>query len=358
MPAMSEERKLATIRRISTIEPIENADAIEVATVDGWKVVVKKGEYKVGDLIIYFEIDSWIPHELAPFLTKSTEPREYLGIKGERLRTVKLRGQISQGLILPLSHPRVKELIGATFGELQGFDLTGILGIEKYEKPLSAELSGVAKGSLPFGIPKTDEARIQNLSREVSKWNYRVSYGEQPLMFEVSEKLDGSSMTVYWNDGTFGVCSRNLDLLETEGNTFWNTAKKLDLKTKLDSHGVNLAIQGELVGPGVQKNYYKLDEHRFYVFRVYLIAEGRFMTSKERMDFVKELRLHHVPILGYDTLSQPTNEITIEGILTMAEGSSAIAPGIPREGLVFKEIDDPDIHFKAISNSFLLKEKD
>jgi RNA ligase (TIGR02306 family) len=97
-------RKLATIRRIADIQPIEGADAIEVATVDGWKVVIKKNEFKVGDLAVYLEIDSWIPHELAPFLSKGQEPREYNGVKGERLRTIKLRGTTSQGLLLKIEN--------------------------------------------------------------------------------------------------------------------------------------------------------------------------------------------------------------------------------------------------------------
>jgi RNA ligase (TIGR02306 family) len=97
-------RKLASIRRIADIQPIEGADAIVVATIDGWKVVVKKSEFKVGDLAVYFEIDSWVPHDLAPFLSKGNEPREYGGVKGERLRTIKLRGTTSQGLLLKLEN--------------------------------------------------------------------------------------------------------------------------------------------------------------------------------------------------------------------------------------------------------------
>jgi RNA ligase (TIGR02306 family) len=96
-------RKLATIRVIDGIQPIQGADAIECAVVGGWKVVVKKGEFLVGESALYLEIDSWVPHELAPFLTKGDEAKEFEGVKGNRLRTVKLRGQISQGLLLPLA---------------------------------------------------------------------------------------------------------------------------------------------------------------------------------------------------------------------------------------------------------------
>ena len=115
-------RKLATVRCIDSIDPIPGADAIEVATVGGWKTVVaKKDGFKAGDLAIYCEVDSWIPTELAPFLSKGNEPREYNGVKGERLRTIKLRGTLSQGLILPMTgqNPLLRE----------GDDLTEFLGI-------------------------------------------------------------------------------------------------------------------------------------------------------------------------------------------------------------------------------------
>jgi RNA ligase (TIGR02306 family) len=135
-------RKLATIRKIDELNPIEGADAIECAVVGGWKVVVKKGEYQVGDEAIYCEIDSWIPHELAPFLSKGKEPREYEGVKGERLRTIKLRGQLSQGLLLPLGISVYD--VNAELNE--GDDVTEHLNIKKWEKPINAQLAGVCKG--------------------------------------------------------------------------------------------------------------------------------------------------------------------------------------------------------------------
>ena len=142
-----------------------------------------------------------------------------------------------------------------------------LLGILKYEKPLSAQLAGQARGNFPSFIPKTDEERIQNLSKQLAKWQ------EQNLEFEVTEKLDGSSMTVYITTEQdeqgqevprFGVCSRNLDLKDTEGNSFWEAAKKYDLERKLIEFNaecsMNIAIQGELVGEGIQGNKYKLTE--------------------------------------------------------------------------------------------------
>lgn len=154
------ERKLATIRKISNILPIHNADAIEVAVIDGWTAVVKKGEFQKDELVIYCEIDSWIPHEVAPFLSKGEEPKEYEGIKGERLRTMKFRGQLSQGLVLPISIlPRSLGFEFAT-DKVIGEDVTNWLGIVKWERPLNASLSGNVKGNFPWFLNKTDQEHL------------------------------------------------------------------------------------------------------------------------------------------------------------------------------------------------------
>ena len=165
------ERKLATIRKIAEVRSIENADKIQAYRVDGWFVVDSVDKYKVGDLVTYIEIDSFVPHELAPFLSKGKEPREFEGVKGERLRTIRLKGQVSQGLLLPITH-EVNVAWSHNFFNFEGFkpleegdDVTATLGILKYEKPLPAALTGTAKGNFPSFIPKTDQERIQNLSR-------------------------------------------------------------------------------------------------------------------------------------------------------------------------------------------------
>lgn len=152
------QRKLASIRKITEIRPIPGADAIECAYVGGWPVVTKKGEYKVGDLAVYCELDSWIPHDLAPWLSKGKEPREYNGVKGERLRSVRLRGQISQGLLLPTSILDERGLWPLA-GNPVGHDLTAQLGIQKWEAPIPACLAGQVRGNFPSFIPKTDQER-------------------------------------------------------------------------------------------------------------------------------------------------------------------------------------------------------
>ena len=325
---------MATVRVIDSILPIPDADSIECAVIGGWKVVTKKGEYRPGDLAVYCEIDSWIPHELAPFLSKG-EPKEYNGVKGERLRTVRLRKQLSQGLLLPYS------IVGRIAAE--GEDVSESLNIQKWEAPVSPQLAGQVKGNFPSQIPKTDQERVQNLKRELET--------HDSVLFEVTEKMEGSSMTCYLIDGEFGVCSRNMDLKRDENNTFWKVAIEGDIEQKLRAYGAdNIAIQGELIGPGIQGNIYKLLSHRFKVFDVYDIQEGYYLLPEERKAFVDAIGLKHVPVLGTHLLVDPD----IDSILLTAEGASALNPNQEREGVVYKSMNS-QFSFKAISNKYLLK---
>ena len=342
-------RKMAVIRKIDAIDPINGADAIECATIGGWKVVVKKGEYTVGDLAVYCEIDSWIPTELAAFLSKGKEPREFEGIKGERLRTVKLRGQLSQGLLLPLE-PTCANIESEL---IEGLDVSLPLGIVKWEMPMNAQLAGMARGNFPSLIPKTDQERAQNLVQEI------VGAIEAGMKFEITEKLEGSSMTCYLIDGEFGVCSRNLDLKETEDNTFWQVARHNKIEENLRALDMdNVAIQGELIGPGIQGNIYKLSKPEFRVFDMYNITLGVFVTPKARCRYCRILGLLHVPVLASaaelnDILDAPE----IPQLLKYAEGKSVMGMiGCEREGIVFKEVNG-GMTFKAISNKYLLNEK-
>jgi len=337
------ERKLATVRIIADIKPIEGADMIELATVGGWNVVVaKEVGHKVGDHVVYCEIDSFLPiREEFEFLRKSSY-KKMGDQEGFRLKTIKLRGQVSQGLILPMN----------VFGEFgwtayEGLDVTERLGIVKYEPPIPAELAGKVKGGFPSFIPKTDEERVQNIAVEYSALSFNSKH-----QFYVTEKLDGSSATFYLKDGEFGVCSRNLELLETEGNTFWKVARELKIEEKLTAHGKNIAIQGELIGEGIQGNPYKIKGQTVMFFNLHLIDEYRRGTVNEFLTFMDENDLSFVPFLEI-----PANlPRTVEGLLKYAEGSSILNGNTEREGVVVRSMDNM-ISFKAISNKFLLNEK-
>jgi len=338
------ERKMATIRKIAEVRAIPEADLICAYRVDGWWVVDTVGKYNVGDLVVYAEPDAWIPTELAPFLSKGKEPRVYDGIKGEKLRTVKLRGQVSQGLIIPAG--RFNADHNAMY--VEGCDVSADLGIVKYDPPVPAELAGEMKGNFPSCIPKTDQERIQNLSIELEFWK------EQNFTWEVTEKLEGSSMTTYLIDGDFGVCSRNMDLKRNLQNTFWKVADQLKLEEKLLTVGKNLAVQGELVGENIQGNIYKLKGQHFYVYDIYDIDTSKYYTPMQRKEFVTKWDIPHVPVYSITATLGTMNEI-----LAHADGKSVMGDitGPNREGEVYK-CNECEASFKAISNLYLLKVKD
>lgn len=347
-------RKLARIAQITDIKPIEGADAIECAVVDnGWNVVVKKGEYQKNDIAIYCEVDSWIPHELAPFLSKGQEPREYNEVKGERLRTVKLRGQISQGLLLPIQVAEERGLLPLVpLHRAIGHPMTVPLGIQKYEPPIPACLGGDIKGAFPSFIPKTDQERCQNLHDEIFSEHYEESY-------EVTIKLDGTSCTIYYKDGQVGVCGRNWELKETEGNTLWKCAREQGIIEGLEKLGRNLAIQGEVIGEGIQKNQEKIKGQKFFIFDVFDIDAGCYLGAHQKYAVIRELwsscqyDFSQVPILVVGQVLHDNNFKTVDDLLEYADGPS-LNPQVKREGLVFKSLDS-NFTFKAISNKWLLK---
>lgn len=356
-------RQLATIRTVSAIEPIENADNLELAHVDGWQCVVKKGDFKVGDLAVYFEIDSFLPVKPQyEFLRKGCfRSTKNLG-DGFRIKTMKLRGTLSQGLLMPVMYDQASYILEDKDGNYifvaEGNDVTDDLGVQKYEAVLPTGLTGVAKGNFPSFIPKTDQERIQNCFGAYSR-----KYADHT--FVATKKLDGSSMTVYFNEDQFGVCSRNIDLIEDPENLFWKTALKLHLNDALKTLGRNIAIQGELMGPGVQGNREGLKEHKFFIFDIFDIDKQKYMTLGEKITILEELNfildsefnapaLDFVPFINYLKVFDELK--SVNEILEFADCAS-INHDVA-EGVVFRSQDDTSISFKAINNRFLLKEKD
>jgi RNA ligase (TIGR02306 family) len=336
-------RKLATIRYIHEILPIEGADNIEIAVVDGWNCVVKKGNFQSREIIVYIEIDSFIPiHPYFEYLRKSSY-RKMDEEEGFRLKTVRLRGVLSQGLVVSLKD-LIKEGLLEDKIYITGFDdVTQKLGIKLYEPPIPSQLSGKMKGNFPSFIPKTDELRVQNL-------DYHKLINET---YYVTEKLDGSSITIYLKEDIFGVCSRNIDLLEDEDNTFWKTVRKLDIENLLRKQGLNdISLQGELIGEGIQGNKYKLKGHHIKFFNVYDIVSGkRFELDKLKEIIVYGLGLETVPVLS-ENFKLPLDR---KELLVFAEGKSQLYD-TEREGVVIRTQYSSDISFKVISNKFLLKE--
>jgi RNA ligase (TIGR02306 family) len=360
------ERALATIRKIQEVKPIEGADLIEAVRVDNWWVVAKKGQHPVNSLAIYCEIDSFVPNTIAPFLTNQGHfPKEYQGIQGERLKTIKLKGQVSQGLLLDISvlgdvainffNESNRWAVGVIDDEscdfkefiFEGDDVTERLDILKWEPPQEF-LAANPKGTFPSFIPNTDQERIQNLKQ--SEIQSFIDSG-----VERSEKIDGRSMTVFIKDGVVGVCSRNLELKEDENNTFWKTAKSSGAVNAVETEALfgtipDLAIQGELIGPGIQGNSYELTEHSFVVYDIYNITQQSYMLPQDVQIFCKQADLKHVPVLESFTWTTET----VAELLKRAEGTSELWK-TPREGDVYKSKTHPDVSFKVISNQFLIK---
>jgi RNA ligase (TIGR02306 family) len=329
-------RKLVTIRKVLDIKPIPNADNIELAVIGGWQCIIKRGEFKVNDLGLFFEIDSFLPEieqfeflrRVSTFKTMETED----GLKsGFRLKSIKLRGQLSQGLLLPLSmFPNID------FSDTKK-DYSQELGVLKYEPPISPQLQGIVKGNFPTHLfPKTSQERVQNM-------NIDDLYEKQ---FIITEKLHGQSMTIYKHNEDFGVCSRNLDLKESDTNTLWVVTKSLKLNETLNK---NIAIQGELCGEGINKNMYNIKGHKFFVFDIYDIDNQTYYSVPDMLKLCEELNLETVPIVCVNNF----NGSSMQEIIEYADGKSLIGNSI-REGLVCKT-PERYLSFKIISNKFLLK---
>jgi RNA ligase (TIGR02306 family) len=350
-------RKLVTIRKVLDIQPIKDADRIELLSVGGWKVIAQKGLYKVNDLVLYCEVDTFLP--VSPefeFLRKSSYKRLPDGTEGFRIKTMKMKNVVSQGLVLPLS-----DYPDEDFSDTKK-DYSELLGATKYEEPIPSQLSGEIFGSFPtYIIPKTDQERIQNLSDEIE---YLSS-----LEYEISEKIDGCSTSYYLYNDHFGICSRNLELKPKDNLAQQEINVKYKIEEQLKSCGKNIAIQGELIGPGIQGNPYKLNQKDFYVFDIYDIDNQRYFTSEERLELIKSFNMKHVPILNHKAnmisplipMSCDSEELTktqidfiIQDLLLISEGESTITSGVIREGLVWKSVDG-NKSFKTISNKYLLK---
>lgn len=336
-------RKLASIQKIDRLRAIDGATNIEVADILGWHVVVKRGEFDEEDPVVYIEVDSLLPEkEEFEFLRKGC----YLdknGFRGFRIRTSKLRGQVSQGIAFPLT------ILPDGHYDL-GDDVSDILGIVKYDPPIPACLSSLAKGNFPAFISKTDETRIQAVPGTLDRHRGTECY--------VTEKLDGSSMTAYLCGDEFGICSRNLELKETENNALWRLSTRYDLRGAIEEMGGNLALQGEIIGPGIQGNKYKLKDTEFRIFNIYDIEKKCYIDYRRAFGMLMSLEYDtqiEVPLIGFITLDHSVDEI-----VELSKGKSQLAD-IQREGIVIRptrETTDTELgrlSFKAINPNFLLK---
>lgn len=347
-------RKLARIARIDAITAIKKGDAIECAHIGGWPSVVKKADgYKVGDTVVYLEIDTFLPegNPAWQFLVDKL-PVEFNGVRGHNLHSQTMRGQPSQGLVLPLT------VLGPCPTVEIGQDVSEALGVYKYEPPLPPDLLDKAIGYRPSTIPETDEERVQNLAEAIAEW-----LGEGvTLTWEESEKLEGNSCSWALIYDEFSVCSRQVMYRKSEDVPQWAAAIRYDIEAKMRAKfaGRNIVLQGEVVGPGVEGNIYQLKEHDFYLFRVYDVETGAWLSSTERRALAAELGIKHVPIIdeAFVLPADLTVEQLMQLLLEMADGPSLVNPLRRREGVVFNTvINDRKVSFKVVSNKYLLNAK-
>ncbi len=344
------QRKLASIQRVLEILPIANADAIELARINGWQCVVKKGEFAPGSLGVFLEIDAVPPDiEVFRFLWRSKTAEsgdECIRPDKFRIRTMKLRGALSQGLLLPIDSLELK-MAAASAGD----DVTELLGVVKYEPPAPPNMGGF-RANFPGFIPKTDEMRIQSVPEVIDEL--------KGLPYIITLKYDGTSSTfcIDPRDGEFHACGRNYSL-EAGGNYYWRVAEKYGVEAIL-RQSPHLAIQGEICGPGIQKNRLGLKEISLFVFNIYDIENACYLAHAAAHKFIINNGLTSTEVVetGKEFAHNQTS------LLALAEGKYPNTSN-EREGIVIRSIEETysnvlmgRMSFKAISNRFLLKEGD
>lgn len=356
-------RRLVSLETVKDIQPIPDADAIERIRVRGWDVVVRKDEMKVGETVVYFEIDSALPLDDPRFAFLEPRGRKVLedGTAVHVLKTARLRGQYSQGLVIPLDPQTQEQIIeylgtqGYSFNpataeedieRMLGVDVSEALGVTKYEAPIPAELSGQIVGQFPTDqVQKTDSERVQNLTAVFNELRNAGTW-------TATEKIDGSSVTYIVTgdeDAPLRVCSRNWELKPSDNLTSMKLAEKYNLADL----PAGTIIQAEAYGEGIQSNRLKIKGTALAVFSVFSAPH----QLLPRSEWPEQLKAIAAPVLD---LELPA---TVDEAIAQAEGmKSQIAPGRQAEGIVWHESSGktfPELEYranmKALNNKYLLK---
>lgn len=368
-------RKLVTVRQISSIRDVRGSSQLLVATIDGWEVVIHRNDrFKVGQVVVFFEIDSFLPATDLLFAQLPCQTT-FNGVQGHHVVTAMHLKQISQGLIFPVENfPEIEEdkdvwtaELDDTPAEVTRTDYSAKLGVVKY--CVEGSRAELAIGRWPAWIQKADMERIQNIT-DVFR---HTKYGNPKMQFQETTKMDGSTMTCYFirddsqifkslpdiprdptcpsfcDNGRFGVCSRTVDLKYRPDSIYWQAALHYRLHEKLSKLNRNIAVQGELVGSSIESNFhdYADGEHEFFLFTIYDIDTHERMDPKEVVEFAKEHDLKHVPVKGYFLL--PKLGRGVEDLVARAGGQEF-------EGLVYKNVFDGR-WFKVISPDWLLRKQ-
>ena len=336
-------RKLASLQKVKYVRPIDGADNIECVGILGWECVSKKGEFSENDPCVYFEIDSLLPEdERYEFLRKSSYRAD---LKAYRLRTVRLRKQLSQGLALPAG------LFPESKGLPIGSDLTEILKVDKYEPPIPAQIQGDAR-SFSWPIPKTDEVRVQ----QDDEYGFIGQLSGKP--YYISLKLDGTSCSFIIDpkDGDYHVCGRNYSYRKNSDHSFWRVSERYEIEERLRSLGGNFSLQGEIVGPGIQKNRMGLKNIDFYAFNVVDTRTQRRVVLDDALEITRQIGVPFVPIIEQgDCFGYSADDLLNKAKGLYKEHFPDAKHNQEREGIVIRSLCG-NISFKAINNDFLLKD--
>ena len=343
-------RKLASIQRVWKIEPIEGADRIELAYVLGWQCVVNKGQFQPMDIAVYFEIDSFLPvRDVFEFMRSSSYKKTDIMGEGFRLRTMRFRGQISQGLLLPVSQfPEIPK--NADVGD----DVTELLGVRKWEIEERATTGGTVIGTLPYDIPHTDETRVQEEPELIQAF--------AGLEYYISTKMDGSSHSIGIDENGFHVTGHNYEYKDDGSSSFYKLVKAREYQAKMEDYmkarGLKmLTIQGELCAPGIQQNRLRLAKPEWYVFTIR--ENGKRVGLKRMLQICEALDITPVPIEEVGT-DLPSKYPTVEALLSRADGE--YPNGGKKEGIVIRPTEpvfcpliSASLSMKVVSNKYLLK---
>jgi RNA ligase (TIGR02306 family) len=307
---------LATIQKIKNVRHHPNADSLDLAQVLGWQVVVKRDEFKEDDLVIYVVIDTVLPE---------TPTFEFLRNKHFRIKPIRLRGEESAGICFPLTIlPTAFRTLddGSPMTLIEGMDVTDELDIKKYEKPIPAQLAGQAVGGFPGFLIITDELNLRTYPVALEELYSRPYY--------ITTKMDGSSGTFFHKDETFGVCSRRINLKESETNGFWKIAKKYDLKNVLEKAfpGMNIAIQSEIFGVGIQGNPCGIDGIDMKVFNLFDIDTRCYFGYNKMMTFCQEFNIPMVDVVNEGNIFHYKLEELIKLANEVKYSNGAIGEGI------------------------------
>jgi RNA ligase (TIGR02306 family) len=324
----------AIIAKILALEPMKGYDSIELASILGWKVVVRRGEMKVDDLVVYFSISSILPNE---------GPTAFLG--GKRLKTKRFRSYISQGLAMPLG------LLGLDDTYEVGMNVTELLRVKKFIPKDESELYENTVNKLPWFelIPKTDEERIQF---EFDRWK-----SCKCTKLAILQKFDGKSNTFVWlvEGDKFMICNRNHRLIieDNDSKPHYEMARKYDVHEGMRSLGRNLAIQAEIIGPKINGNRHGTSSLTLHVFNIYDIDKCAYLDWAEVKEICEKIGLPTVAEI-YHGPAKPEH-FDLDFLLNLANAQQ-LPNGRLCEGIVIKSVEHvPRASFKVISNEYIIK---